>query len=162
MKKIYILLIFFLCTKHALFSQTFVFYQTENIHNQLRLNVKTGEVYQIQDNGLKFVVHQGDSLNRSNLTRYELFKTKNMWTYILLDKISGKLWQCQFSVKGVDYIFSIPINSEVLSATSTSKFTIQPLISMFQYYLVNEETGEMWKFQWTTQESKYRWIIKLD
>lgn len=32
-------------------SQTYEFFQTNNFHNQLRLNTLTGEVYQIQDNG---------------------------------------------------------------------------------------------------------------
>jgi hypothetical protein len=33
---------------------------------------------------------------------------------------------------------------------------------MFQFYLVNEETGEMWKFQWSTKEDDgYRWIQKI-
>jgi len=32
-------------------SQTYKFYQTDNVHNQLKLNTKTGEVYQVQDDG---------------------------------------------------------------------------------------------------------------
>jgi hypothetical protein len=31
---------------------------------------------------------------------------------------------------------------------------------MFQYYLLNEETGEMWQFQWSTKGDEYRWIEK--
>ena len=38
-------------------AQTYKLYQTDNIHNQLRLNTKTGEVYQIQDDGQKFVIN---------------------------------------------------------------------------------------------------------
>lgn len=124
-------------------AQTFKFYQTQNVHNQLRLNVKSGEVYQIQDDGQKFLVHEGDTESVKIDERYELHKTKNMWTYILLDKCNGKLWQCQYSVDGINNIFSIPINEKPLSETLTKKFSIQPLVSMYQYYLIDEEMGSM-------------------
>jgi hypothetical protein len=142
-------------------AQTYKFYQTENIHNKLRLNVKSGEVYQIQDDGQMFLVHKGDTSNIINDDRYILYKTQNMWTYILLDKCKGRLWQCQYSVEGVENIFSIFINYMPLSESETSKFTIEPLVSMFQYYLINQETGEMWKFQWNTKGEGYRWIQKM-
>lgn len=142
-------------------AQTYQFYQTDNIHNQLRLNTKTGEVYQIQSDNQRFLIHEAPTPEDSKPNRYELFSTENMWTYILLDTFSGKLWQCQFSVKGPEYMFSIEINPDALSTTEKSKFTIQPLTSMYQYYLINEDNGEMWKFQWTTKGDEYRWIEKF-
>lgn len=160
MKKL--LLIFILFLTSVANAQTFKLYQTDNIHNQLKLNTKTGEVIQVQTDGQTFVVHDSITPRNDKPNRYELFKTKNMWTYILLDKFSGKLWQCQFSVEGTKYISSWTINSVELSTSETNKFTIQPMTSMFQYYLINEETGEMWKFQWTTKEdASYRWIEKM-
>jgi len=84
-----------------------------------------------------------------------------MWTNILLDTFTGKLWQCQYSVEGSEYIFSVVINPDVLSTSENSKFTIQPLTSMFQFYLINEETGDMWKFQWSTKGDEYRWIERF-
>ena len=38
-------------------SQTYEFFQTRNYHNQLRLNTKTGEVYQVQDDGGSWIVN---------------------------------------------------------------------------------------------------------
>lgn len=146
----------------SLSAQTYKFYQTDNIHNQLRLNVENGEVYQIQDDGQKFLVRKGDTCNSQNISKFELYKTKNLWNYILLDKCTGQLWQCQFSVEGLEYIFTIPINSDTLSTTLVNKFNIQPLTSMYQYYLINDETGEMWKFQWSTNGKDYIWIIKIN
>ncbi len=141
-------------------AQTYKLYKTDNLHNQLRLNTATGEVYQIQDDGQKFLVHEATSPSNEIQNRYALFKTQNMWTFILLDKWSGLLWQCQYSVEGVDNIFSVVINPSALSYTQSNKFTIQPMTSMFQYYLLNEETGEMWQFQWSTKGDEYRWIEK--
>ena len=132
-----LILIFTLFMSLAVNGQTYKLYQTDNIHNQLKLNTKTGEVVQV------------------------LFKTQNMWTYILLDKFSGKLWQCQYSVKGIEYITSVAINDIALSNTETNKFTIKPMTSMFQYYLIDEETGDMWKFQWSTKGDDYIWVEKM-
>jgi len=156
-----LLVIFALCLSFSVQAQTYKFYQTDNIHNQLRLNTKTGEVQQIQDDGQTFLIHAAVTPYNEKTNRYSLTKTENMWTYILLDKFSGKLWQCQYSVKGTEYMGSWVINSKTLSWTETNKFTIQPMTSMYQFYLINDETGEMWKFQWTTEGDEYRWIEKF-
>jgi len=162
LKNRHLLLIFALFLSFGVNAQTYKFYQTQNVHNQLRLNTKTGEVYQIQDDGQTFLVNPSVTSLNEKPNRYALYETQNMWTYILLDKFSGKLWQCQYSVQGIDYIFSLVINPDALSYTDSNKFTIQPMTSMFQYYLVNDETGEMWQFQWSTKsEDGYRWIKKL-
>ena len=135
-------------------------YQTDNIHNQLRLNTKTGELYQIQNDGQKFLIHNAPTPDNEIENRYILQKTENMWTFILLDRFSGKLWQCQFSVEGTKYIGSWIINPRELSYSLKSKFTIQPMTSMYQFYLINDDTGDMWMFQWSTKSDEYRWIEK--
>ena len=145
----------------TLSAQTYKLYQTDNIHNQLRLNTKTGEVYQIQTDGQKFIVQYGLTIQNAVENRYSLHKTENIWTYILLDTFTGKLWQCQYSVKGDDYRFSIEINTKRLSYLDYSKFTMQPMTSMYQFYLINQDNGEMWKFQWSTKGEDYRWIEKV-
>ncbi|HEY5122524.1 MAG TPA: hypothetical protein VIK14_02185, partial [Ignavibacteria bacterium] len=99
--------------------------------------------------------------NNEKPNRYALYKTENMWTYILLDKFSGKLWQCQYSVQGTEYISSVVINPNELSSSQSNKFTIKPMTSMFQFYLINDETGDMWQFQWSTEGDEYRWIKKM-
>lgn len=144
------------------YGQTYRYYQTQNIHNQLRLNTATGDVMQIQDDGQTFTIHVGTTPNNRRANRYVLYETKNMWTYILLDQWNGKLWQCQYSVEGTRYMGSWVINGTPLSYDSGVKFTISPLTSMYQYYLTNNETGQMWKFQWTTKDDAgYRWIEKV-
>lgn len=93
--------------------------------------------------------------------RFKMIKTENMWTFILLDTYNGRLWQVQYSAQDLDNTFCIPINEQPLASTLNSIFSIQPLTSMFQYYLINESTGKMWKFQWSTKGDDYRWIEKM-
>jgi hypothetical protein len=159
MKKFILIFILFLSVIGN--AQTYKLYQTDNIHNQLKLNTQTGEVYQVQDDGQTFLIKSATTPNCEKVNRYALFKTQNIWTFILLDKFSGKLWQCQFSVKGAEYMASWVINPNELSNTESNKFTVQPMTSMYQFYLINEETGDMWKFQWTTKGDEYRWIEKM-
>ncbi len=142
-------------------AQTYKFYQTDNIHNQLKQNTKTGEVVQVQSDGQTFLVHEEITPINEKLNRYTLYKTQSMWTYILLNKFSGKLWQCQYSVKGAEYIMSVVINDVALSNTETNKFTIKPMTIMFQFYLIDDETGYIWKFQWSTKGGDYIWIEKM-
>ena len=144
-------------------SQTYEFFQTQNYHNQLRLNTKNGEVYQVQDDGRNWLVSSAITPESSTPYRYWLYPTQNFWTFILVDLFTGKLWQTQFSINGDDYRNSIPINSTTLSYTEHAKFEIKPMISMYQFYLINKDTGEMWQFQWSTKsEDGYRWIQKIN
>ena len=144
-------------------SQTYEFFQTQNYHNQLRLNTMTGEVYQVQDDGGMWMVCSAITPSSSTPYRYWLYPTRNIWTYILVDLFTGKIWQCQFSVDSDNGQMSVPINREVLSYSEHSKFEVKPMVSMYQFYLINKDTGEMWQFQWSTKsEDGYRWIKKIN
>ena len=145
------------------FSQTYKLYRTQNYHNQLKLNTATGKVEQVQDDGQSWIINT-DILPSGDIPgRFVLYETENIWTFILLDSFNGRLWQCQFSVNGTEYTMTVPINLFPLTSTLNHKsvFTIQPMVSMFQFYLINDDTGDMWQFQWSTQGDDYRWIKKI-
>lgn len=147
----------------AVKSQTYEFFQTKNYHNQLRLNTKTGEIYQVQDDGGSWIICSHVTPSSTIPYRYWLYPTRNMWTWILVDLFTGKIWQCQYSVESSGGQFAIPINSQILSYTEYSKFEVKPMVSMYQFYLVNRDTGEMWQFQWSTDsDDNYRWIKKIN
>ena len=143
-------------------AQKYKLYQTQNYHNQLKLNTVTGSVEQIQDDGQSWTIVSDIEPYGNYTNRFRLYETKNMWTFIELDTFNGRLWQVQYSVKGTDYMFGIPINSRPLTVNKNrSVFTIQPMTSMYQFYLIYEDTGEIWKFQWSTKGDDYRWIEKM-
>ena len=144
------------------FGQTYRMYKTQNYHNQLRLNTVTGAVVQVQDDGQSWTVVEDIRPDGEYTNRFRLYETQNIWTFIEVDTFTGRLWQVQFSVKGDSYRFALPINRYALAnSENRSIFTIQPMTSMYQFYLINEDTGEMWKFQWSTKGDDYRWIEKI-
>lgn len=216
--RIFLTIIFVLCTS-IVFGQTYKMYSTQNYHNKLRLNTKTGEVIQIQDDGQSWTICDGIEFYSENEGRFCLSETQNMWNFIMLDTYTGRTWQVQFSVKGTDYMFTMPINTyrlaypteksewinrfrlyetqnmwnfilldtydgrlwqvqystkdfenllcvpinpyELLEYNEESIFSIEPMTSMFQYYLINNSNGDMWKFQWSTKGDDYRWIERF-
>ena len=206
-------------TSFAQSNSVYKMYRTQNYHNQLRLNTMTGEVQQIQDDGQSWMICSAREILGDVAGRFCLYETQNMWTFIMLDTYTGKNWQVQFSVKGEDYMFAVPINryslafpaeeskwierfqmfatqnmwtfilldsynsklwqvqyssqdldnlmcipineNELVSDNEKCIFSIHPLTSMYQYYLINDHTGDMWKFQWSTKGDDYRWIEKF-
>ena len=204
---------------YAQSNSVYKMYRTQNYHNQLRLNTMTGEVQQIQDDGQSWIICSARETLGDAAGRFCLYETQNMWTFIMLDTYTGKNWQVQFSMKGEDYMFAVPINKYSLAFPAEDSkwigrfqmfatqnmwtfilldsyngklwqvqyssqdldnlmcipinedelvvdnekciFSIQPLTSMYQYYLINDSTGNMWKFQWSTKSDDYRWIEKF-
>ena len=81
-------------------------YQTENIYTFLQLDTKTGIIEQVQWS-LDSDNEGSVTINSDDLTygygygsgSFELYPTKNMYQFILLDKTSGKKWHVQWGVE---------------------------------------------------------------
>ena len=81
-------------------------YQTENIYNLLKLDTKTGRLWQVQWN-----LNGGNEgsliINDDDLTygfgygsgSFELYPTKNMYQFILLNKTDGRMWHVQWGME---------------------------------------------------------------
>lgn len=80
----------------ASYAQVYKMYSTRNYHNQLRLNTMTGEVQQIQDDGQSWIICSAREISGDKESRFCLYETQNMWTFIMLDTYTGKNWQVQF------------------------------------------------------------------
>lgn len=84
----------------------FKMYQTENVHNLLHLDTKTGRIKQIQwtldaENERSFNVNTEDLTHdaRHGPGVFELYPTKNMYQFILLDKVNGRTWHVQWGLE---------------------------------------------------------------
>lgn len=95
-------------------SPRYKMYQTENIYNLLKLDTWTGRVWQVQwgdsKERVEVIINYRDlrdwptgkedayeyaAKNRNG--RFEMYPTKNMYTFILLDTYTGKTYQVQWS-----------------------------------------------------------------
>lgn len=92
----------------------FKIYQTENTYNLLKVDTRTGSVWQVQYR-MKGVSAQTVPINYMGSLgvvrdedgwdgRFELYPTKNMYTFILIDSGSGATFQVQWGTEP-DYRF---------------------------------------------------------
>ena len=84
-------------------------YQTENIYTFLQLDTKTGMIEQIQWS-LNSANEGSVSINSEDLTHgygdgsgtFELYPTKNMYQFLLLDKTTGRKWHVQWGIESTN------------------------------------------------------------
>lgn len=79
-------------------------YPTENIYNLLKLDTATGRIEQVQWS-LKDSEEMTVTINSSYLSysgkigTFELYPTKNMYQFILLDTTNGRTWHVQWGTE---------------------------------------------------------------
>ena len=85
-------------------------YQTENIHILLKLDTASGIIKMVQwdlDRDKEFEVFiNTEWLAEGTLAkkgRFELYPTKNMYQFILLDTLFGSTWHVQWGTKEGEY-----------------------------------------------------------
>ena len=80
-------------------------FATENIWTFLKLDTRSGKIWQVQysvDDDFRGEVELNNkalvSGDKADNGRFTLYPTKNMYNFILLDQINGKMWQVQWSI----------------------------------------------------------------
>jgi uncharacterized protein YxeA len=78
-------------------------YPTTNMWTFIKLNTRNGKMWQVQysTDGNRFETYLSltplaDRVDETN-GRFTLYSTQNMWNFILLDQIDGRVWQVQWS-----------------------------------------------------------------
>ena len=81
-------------------------YQTENLYILIKLDTATGRIKLVQwslDSDKEFEAYVNtEDLSRGFLSekgRFELYPTKNMYQFILLDTLLGSTWHVQWGTK---------------------------------------------------------------
>jgi hypothetical protein len=99
----------------------------------------------------------------SENANYQLFQTKNYWTFIKLDTRNGKMWQVQFSVNdqkntGEVALNSIPLVSEEKEVKG--RFTLYPTENIYNFLLLDQIDGTVVQVQWSMEGNK-RGIVSV-
>ena len=96
---------------------------------------------------------------------FRLFKTDNMWTYLLLDTRNGRIWQVNFTVSEEGVRTKIPINLKPLVNNEEAKngrFTLYPTDNMWNFLLLDQEDGRVWQCQFSLKEEGLRIILPIE
>ena len=100
----------------------------------------------------------------SENTIYQLFPTKNYWTFIKLDTRNGKMWQVHFTVKedggqGELVLNSVPIVSKEKEVNG--RFTLYPTENMYNFLLLDQIDGTVSQVQWSMDVKKRGIVTKI-
>lgn len=91
---------------------------------------------------------------------YRLFETSNIYTFLKLDTRTGKIWQVQWSAD--ENRFTVPLNTNVLVAEGKAgRFTLYPTTNIYNFILLDQETGDTWQVQWGIKEDT-RLIVPIE
>lgn len=109
---------------------------------------------------------QGGTVQQKQVSEnaiYQLFPTKNYWTFIKLDTRNGKMWQVHFSVgddsnTGELVLNSLPLVGE--EKESKGRFILYPTENMYNFLLLDQIDGTVIQVQWST-EIKKRGIVSV-
>lgn len=82
------------------------------------------------------------------LAPYRLFRTQNIFMFLLLDTRTGQVSQVQWSTKDENRLVE-PLNPRSLvEGGKPGRFTLQPTQNIYTFLLLDQETGKTWQVQW--------------
>lgn len=94
-------------------------------------------------------------------TRYRLFKTKNVWNFLQLDTQTGRVWQLQFAINEDANRNKFVINNDALVKDGKpGRFTLFPTKNLYNFILLDQESGKTWQVQWSTSKDQGIWPIE--
>ena len=89
--------------------------------------------------------------------RYKMYPTKNMWTFLKLDTMTGRIWQVQFSTKGEAYRFETVLSDvniiwELKKKGIIGRYALYPTQNTYNFILLDQIDGHTYQVQWGTEK----------
>ena len=143
--------------------RTYRIFPTANMWYFIKLNTRTGQMWQIEFdqkktkqlaiplNNLSLVEEQNEVDNR-----FILYPTQNDWNYLLLDQINGKIWQVYWDMKPEKNKIT-PLNNSSLVAKQNiidHRFTLYPTQNDWNFLLLDKINGNIWQVRWSTKSEE--------
>ncbi len=101
--------------QNSLLAVTYRLFPTQNMWTFIKLNTRNGKMWQVQfdvqdDNRFETYLNILPLVDKVKEVdnRFTLYPTQNIYTFILLDQLDGKVWQVQWSIEPENR-FLIPI-----------------------------------------------------
>lgn len=89
--------------------------------------------------------------------RYKMYKTENTYNLLKLDTATGRVWQVQYRLGSTDSMTVAVDDSSLLWESETlraGRFELYATNNMYQFILLDTETGRTWQVQWNTEYNK--------
>ena len=99
----------------------------------------------------------------SEVARYKLYATNNMWTFLKLDTRNGRIWQVQWSFES-DKRYESVLSSTNLSRGGNEvngRFVLHPTTNNFNFIMLDRVKGDTYQVQWS-QEPEKRIIVPIE
>jgi hypothetical protein len=93
----------------------FRLFSTQNKWTYIKLNTRNGQMWQVQysleDNNMEVPLSLTSRVSKDEEKngRFFLYPTQNIWNFVLLDQVDGRIWQVQWSQESKNRMV-IPIN----------------------------------------------------
>ncbi len=93
-------------TQNSLLAVKYRLFPTQNMWTFIKLNTRNGKMWQVQfdvqgDNRFETYLYTLPLVEKEKEVdnRFTLYPTQNIYTFILLDQLDGKVWQVQWSTE---------------------------------------------------------------
>lgn len=89
--------------------------------------------------------------------RFKIYKTENTYNLIKLDTATGQTWQVQYRLGDTESMTVVIDDSSLLWYSEpeiAGRFELYPTNNMYQFILIDTQTGRTWQIQWNTAPSK--------
>jgi hypothetical protein len=96
-------------------------------------------------------------------SRFKLFPTKNLWTFLLLDSNNGRVWQVHYSLTDTTFAGRLPLNESELAPPASAhlgRFALRETQNTFTFLLLDQDDGRVWQLQWSNDDEK-RGIVRV-
>jgi hypothetical protein len=89
--------------------------------------------------------------------RFKIYKTENTYNLIKLDTATGQTWQVQYRLGDTESMTVVIDDSSLLWYSEpeiAGRFELYPTNNMYQFILIDTQTGRTWQIQWNTAPGK--------
>jgi len=96
-------------------------------------------------------------------SRFKLYPTQNVWTFLLLDSNNGRVWQVHFAVTAKEFSGRLPINEDDLVAAGSAhpgRFALWETQNVYTFLLLDQDDGRVWQLQ-RSNDKENRGLIRV-
>ena len=89
-------------------------------------------------------------------SKYKLYGTENIGTFLKLDTCTGRIWQVQYAINDDNrmqtQIVSVRLDwtEDWSDLTNMGRFELYPTKNMYNFLLIDKQSGRIWQIQWST------------